>query len=361
VAFAKNNAAKITAALAKITPQGMSPIAYSIELGAKDFPADTQSLNSIILITDGEETCDGDPCKISKELAAHRVSLKPFIVGLNVDSVSKDKYKCMGAFFDTKDKSSFYNAVGVIIKQTLNTTTAQINLLDANGDPTVTNIPFTLYDHYTGVIEYNFVHTLNEKGNPDTLYLDPVGVYDLELHTYPPIRKENIELTPGKHNIIALDASYGNLTVGCIASSIASNSAQVLVRPKADAKNILNVQDLNGQGSYLAGNYKLEILTTPETIRDTGIAAFTDNKLTIDNYGTLSMIAADNFLASVYTYNKGTLRMVEHFDINGKTESRKYQPGDYRLVYKPKNNYHSESTKSLQFTIEEDKTTVLTL
>ncbi len=285
VPFAKNNATKITNALNKITPQGMSPIAYSIEQGAKDFPVDTQSLNSIVLITDGEETCGGDPCKVSKELAAHRVLLKPFIVGLNVDESSKDKYKCMGAFFDTKDKSSFYDAVGVIIKQTLNTTTAQINLLDANGDPTVTNIPFTLYDHYTHTIEYNFVHTMNEKGNPDTLYLDPVGVYDLELHTYPSIRKENIELTPGKHNIIALDAPCGNLSVECIASSIATNNAQVLVRPKADSKSILNVQDLNGQTSYLAGAYKLEILTTPETYRDTNIAAFTDCKLMLDNYG----------------------------------------------------------------------------
>jgi Ca-activated chloride channel homolog len=359
--FAKNNAAKITSALSKITPQGMSPIAFSIEQGAKDFPVDTQSLNSIVLITDGEETCGGDPCKISKELAAHRVSLKPFIVGLNVDSVSKNKYQCVGTFFDTRDKTSFYDAVGVIIRQTLNTTTAQINLLDANGDPTVTNIPFTLYDHYTHAIEYNFVHTMNEKGNPDTLYLDPVGVYDLELHTYPSIRKENIELIPGKHNIIAVDAAFGNLSVDCIASSIANNSAQVVVRPKPDSKNILNVQDLNGQTSYLSGNYKLEILTMPETFRDTAIAAFTDTKLLINNYGTLSMIVADNYLASVYSYAKGNLQMVEHFELNGKTDNRKYQPGDYRLVYKPKNNYHSQSTRSLQFTIEEGKTTVLTL
>lgn len=362
IPFAKNNASKITAALDKITPQGMSPIAYSIEQGAKDFPADSLSLNSIILITDGEETCGGDPCKISKELAAHRVSLKPFIVGLRVDSASMARYNCVGTFFDTRDKNSFYNAVGVIIKQTLNTTTAQINLLDANGDPTVTNIPFTLYDHYTGAIEYNFVHTMNEKGNPDTLYLDPVGVYDLELHTTPSIRKENIELVPGKHNIIAVDAAYGNLTVGCIASSLASNDAQVLVRPKTDAKSILNVQDLNATASYLAGNYKLEILTTPETNIDTNIIAFADAKLMIANYGTLSMIANDNFWASIYTTDKkGTLHLVERFDVTGKTGSRKLQPGDYQLVYKPKNNYHSESTKTQHFTIDDGKITVLTL
>ena len=185
IPFAKNNASKIFGELGHITPQGMSPIAYSIQVGAGDFPDDPHSLNSIVLITDGEETCGGDPCKTSKELLAKKISLKPFIVGLNVDSSAYARYKCMGTFFNTTNEASFYHAVGVIIKQTLNTTTAQINLLDQNGNPTITNIPFTLYDHYTGKIEYNFLHTMNEKGNPDTLYLDPVGVYDLVLHTSP--------------------------------------------------------------------------------------------------------------------------------------------------------------------------------
>ncbi|HWB64520.1 MAG TPA: VWA domain-containing protein [Chitinophagales bacterium] len=360
IPFAKNNASKINTGLGNIHPQGMSPIAYSIELGAKDFPDDEHSLNSIILITDGEETCGGDPCKISKGLLAKRISLKPFIVGLNVDTNAYDKFKCIGAFFDTHDEASFYNTVGIIIKQTLNTTTAQVNLLDQNGNPTITNIPFTLYDHLTGKIEYNFIHTMNEKGNPDTLYLDPVGVYDLELHTFPPIRKNEIELTPGKHNIIALDVPTGSLNVECAGASVANNNAQVLVRNKGQ-KGILNIQGFNSESNYISGGYKLEALTTPETIIDTAILPGTLNHLKVPIYGTLTIMANDVLLASVYAAATNPLHMVQSFTMDNKVMNVQLQPGSYLIVYRPKNSYRSNSTKTKSFTIEESRTTVLNL
>ncbi len=359
--FAKNNAEKINAALYRINPQGMSPIAYSIAIGAKDFPDDVKSLNSIILITDGNENCDGNPCESSKELVSKRITLKPFIVGLNVDSARYDKFKCVGTFYEAKDESSLYNTVGVIIKQTLNTTTVQINLLDANHSPTVTNIAFTLYDHYSGKIQYNFIHTMNEKGNPDTLFLDPVGVYDLELHTYPPIRKENIELTPGKHNIIALDVPAGDLKAECLAASIANNDAQVVIRSSGDLKPILNVQDLNEEGKYLVSDYHLEILTTPRMNLDTNIASFTQNQITVPNYGTLSLMTGEKLLISIHRERGNLLELVERFEMDEKTNNRRLQPGEYWLVYKSKSNYESESTRSKKFSVEEGRTVVINL
>lgn len=361
IPFGKNNAAKIQSALSNIRPQGMSPVAYSIQLGAKDFPDDVKSLNSLILITDGEENCEGDPCEASKELVAKRITLKPFIVGLGVDPAAYQKFNCVGTFFDTKDESSFYNTVGVIIKQTLNTTTVQVNLLDLSGEPTVTNIPFTLYDHYSGKVQYNFVHAMNEKGNPDTLFLDPVGIYDIELHTTPSIRKEEIELTPGKHNIIALDVPAGDLTVECIAASVATNDAQVLLRPKSDLKDILNVQDLNAQSKYLRGNYELEILTTPETYMNVMLGAFMDNKSKVANYGTLYLTSAEGIMASIYRDVNGMLEMVDQFDASNKTATRKLQPGEYLIVYKAIANRDSESTRNQRLVIEEGRTVVLNL
>ncbi len=361
VPFAKNNAEKIRAALDKIKPQGMTPLAYSLSQAPSDFPADDKSLNSIILITDGNENCDGNPCDVAKKLFEKKISLRPFIVGIDAGEKFIDQLKCIGQVLDTKDEASLYNTVGVIIRQTLNTTTVQINLLDRSGNPTVTNIPFTLYDHATGKVEYNFVHTMNEKGNPDTLYLDPVGVYDLELHTYPPLRKENIELTPGKHNIIALDVPAGDLNVECIAASMANNDAQVLLREKKPVRNILNAQELNGEDKYLAGDYSLEILTTPPVRFDTTVVGFAENTMRLFNYGTLSLMAGESVLASVYRTKGNMLEMVERFEMNAKTENHKLQPGEYRIVYKPKSSYDSESTKTQLFTIEDGRTVVLTL
>ena len=362
VPFGKNNAEKIKVALEKINPQGMTPIAYSLIQAASDFPVDARSLNSIIIITDGNENCDGNPCSASQKLLDKRIALRPFIVGLNGGENFVERLKCIGTVLDTKDESSLYNTVGVIIKQTLNTTTAQVNLLDANLNPGVTNIPFTLYDHATGKILYNFIHTLDEKGNPDTLYLDPVGVYDLELHTYPSLRKENIELVPGKHNIIALDVPAGDLQVPCPSASIANNNAQVIVRAKGEeAKSILNVQDLNEEEKYIAADYRLEILTTPEIYIDTVIAPFITTQRVINNYGTLSIMAGEKLLASIYQQTGNAFNMVERFDLNAKTDNRKLQPGEYLLVYKSKSSYNSESTKTQKFVIEEGRVAVINL
>jgi Ca-activated chloride channel family protein len=361
IPFAKNNGGRIIEGLKGILPQGMSPVAYSIQMGSGDFPEDDKSLNSIVLITDGEENCGGDPCKISKELVAKRITLKPFIVGLNVDSTKYDKFKCIGTFYDTKDETSFYNTVGIIIKQTLNTTSAQVNLLDPNENPTVTNIAFTLYDHNSGKIEYNFIHTMNEKGNPDTLYLDPVGIYDLELHTYPPIRKENIELVPGKHNLIAVDVPAGSLKIECLGASVTSNNAQVLLRSASDSKKILNVQDLNEEEKYLSSDYRLEVLTTPEIYIDTFVVPFNENTLSVPNYGTLSIMASNNLLVSLFQTNKGMLQQVERFEITGRTENRKLQPGEYEIIYKSKASYDSESTKSRKFLIMDGRVEVINL
>lgn len=363
IPFAKNNAQQINSKLSEVKPQGMSPIAYSIQQGAKDFPQDAKSLNSIILITDGEENCDGNPCNAAKELLAKKITLKPFIVGLNVDSSKYEKFNCIGTFYDAKDEPSLYNTVGVIIRQTLNTTTAQVNLLDHNQQPTITNIPFTLYDHYTGKMQYNFVHTLNEKGNPDTLFLDPVGVYDLEVHTYPSVRKESIELTPGKHNIIALDVPVGDLTVECYGAS----EAQVVVRSNSNRSkgvtpnSILNVQSINEPVKYLANAYRLEILSAPEIVTDTLVAAAANNNLRIQGFGTLSLMASEILQGSIYKEQPTGLQMIDRFEMAAKTETRKLQPGEYRVVYKPKGSYSSESTRSLLFKIEDGKTEVINL
>ena len=361
VPFAKGNAEKIKAALEKISPQGMTPIAYSLAQAANDFPPDEKSLNSILIITDGNENCDGNPCSASQKLLDKRVSLRPFIVGMNGGENFVKQLSCIGTVLDTKDEAALYNTVGVIIKQTLNTTTSQVNLLDQNGNPTVTNIPFTLYDHASRKILYNFVHTLNEKGNPDTLFLDPVGIYDLELHTVPSIRKDNIELTAGKHNIIAIDVPAGKLNVECLQANYANNDAQIVVRAKNEKREILDVQDLNAPENYLQGNYELEILTNPEINPDTMVLAMNETKVVLKFYGTLSLMAEENLMASIYQWKNQRLQTIDRWEMKTKTENKKLQPGNYWLVYKPMNNYDSESTRTQKFVVVEGDVVVLNL
>ncbi|MCH8331162.1 MAG: VWA domain-containing protein, partial [Bacteroidetes bacterium] len=199
VPFSANNSFRFTNALNEATPQGWTPIAYSLFLAANDFPADNRSTNAIVLITDGLETCEGDPCASALILQKKRIAIKPFIIGLGIGEDGRKAFDCVGTYYDASDENSFKHIINVVVSQALNTTTAQVNLLNAYGKPTETNVEMTFNDSHSGAILYNFVHTMDATGVPDTLFLDPVGKYDLTIHSIPPVTKTGIELIPGKH------------------------------------------------------------------------------------------------------------------------------------------------------------------
>jgi len=73
VPFAPNNAARIKQKIRFLSPKGTTPIAHSLELAAYDFPDCNNCRNIIILITDGVEACDGDPCAVSLEIGRAHV------------------------------------------------------------------------------------------------------------------------------------------------------------------------------------------------------------------------------------------------------------------------------------------------
>ncbi|MFT5185104.1 MAG: Ca-activated chloride channel family protein, partial [Flavobacteriales bacterium] len=195
----------IKKALERLVPQGTTPIARSLERSAEDFTECDNCRNIIILITDGVEACDEDPCAVSRALQAKGIVLKPFIIGIGIDDKFRSTFECVGNYFDAGKEETFKRVLDIVVTQALNSTSVQIDLLDANNEPLETNIPLTIENDETGEIYHNFVHTLNKLGNPDTLTLDPLFTYKVTAHTYPPTIKEGIKLIPGNHNIIGLN------------------------------------------------------------------------------------------------------------------------------------------------------------
>ena len=172
------SAPKMKKVINSLTPTGTTPIAYSLGRCAYDFP-DTHSRNIIILITDGLEECNGDPCAVSLELQKKGVIIKPFVIGIGLDMSFADAFKCIGKFYDASSENGFKNILNMVIAQVMNNTTAQVNLLDINKRPAETDVAITFYDEFSGVIRYNFMHTLNALGNPDTIFIDPIGTYKI--------------------------------------------------------------------------------------------------------------------------------------------------------------------------------------
>ena len=133
IPFGKHSAAEVEARLDAIMPQGWTAITYALEQCANDFPDDASSKNAIVLITDGIETCGGDPCAVAAAFQQKRIFIKPYIIGLGIPKENQNFFDCAGKFFDVVNTMTFQDAMDVAITQSLNPTTAQINLINEFG------------------------------------------------------------------------------------------------------------------------------------------------------------------------------------------------------------------------------------
>lgn len=72
--------------VANYAPVGWTPIGLSLERAGADFPPASETVtNAIILVTDGLETCDSDPCSIASSLKASEAAITVYVVGLGLD------------------------------------------------------------------------------------------------------------------------------------------------------------------------------------------------------------------------------------------------------------------------------------
>lgn len=360
VAFGKDNHNDIKEAITGIRPRGTTLIAYSLQEAAYDFPRTPNSRNIIILITDGIEECDGDPCAVSQALQKQGIILKPFIIGIGLQEDFKAQFDCVGKYFEANTEEAFENVLEVVVSQALNNTTCQINLLDKFNKPTETDVNISFYDAKTKEFLQNVVHTLNEKGVPDTIYLDPAHNYDILVHTIPPVRKNNVEILPGKHTTIDIPAPQGSLGLEVAGLTGYPRLNALILDPKT--QQIIHVQEFNTVEPLIIGTYDLEILTLPR-IRYEGVEIKQSKKTTLKIFqpGKLNLVTRSDYVGDIYRVKGGDYEWVCNLDINGKNTVLVLQPGSYALVARMKKEKNIINSKDQTFEIESGKVTNITL
>lgn len=355
-----NNTTKIRHVLKALIPRGTTPIARSLELAADDFNACDKCRNIIILITDGLEECQGDPCAVSKMLQQKGIILKPFIIGIGKDF--KAAFDCVGTYFDASKEADFTKALNVVISQALNSTTAQVNLLDEDNNPTETNVNMTFFDNYSGLIKYNFIHTFNGKGLPDTLSIDPLLKYDIVVHTIPPTGVKNVSLTPGKHTIIPVSCPQGYLKLGVLGGGLKNvKDIQCIVRQK-DKMETINVQTFDQIEKYITGKYDLEILSLPRLkINDVDIKQSFTTTVEIPMPGIAVIQKTINGYGGLFLEKDNKLELIYNLRENEQQESLILLPGNYRVVFRAKFVNKSLYTIEKKFKVESGATVRINL
>jgi Ca-activated chloride channel homolog len=135
---------------------------------------------TILLVSDGEETCDPEPCKFVAELENLGIKFVLHVVGFDVGGKTEEQLKCMakaggGEYFPAKDADKLKHALYTVVKKAVAKnlvvtcyddknvlTSVMINVLDQSGNIVATD----------GGKQVNFSlapGTYTLKVNPDTL------------------------------------------------------------------------------------------------------------------------------------------------------------------------------------------------
>ncbi len=269
-----------------------------------------------------------------------------------------EQFNCIGTVFDATREADFKLALKNVINSAINNTTAQVNLNDIKGKPSETNVAFSMFDS-RGRLQYNYQHTLNYKGNPDTLVIDPAIKYNLVVHTIPEVRKDNISLEVGKHNIIEVDAPQGFLSLEMNGVRDRSQIPAV-IRQKGDM-NTIHVQYFGETEKLLVGKYDLEVLTLPRLYFSVNIQQSQESTIEVPYPGRLNYSSYHFNYAAVYKNDAGKMQWIYNIDPNKKDNYLELLPGKYSIVYREKGSTRTIQTKTKNFTIYSGENTKLEL
>lgn len=353
---ATKSAPLIKQRILKLEPLGTTPIAYSLAECVADFTPCSNCRNIVILITDGIEECQGNPCEVSIALQKKGIFLRPFVIGVGLDVKFADVFGCMGKFYDVSNEANFKDVLNLVLTEAISQTTVQVDLLDTDKKPTETDVNMTFYDAATKQVKYNYLHTINHRGNSDTLVLNPFKNYDLVVHTIPPVEKKNITIQQGKHNIIPVDAPQGYLKLE-LDGPLSKYYPTCVVRKK-DEMNTLNIQDFGKTEKYITGNYDLEILTLPRiNLNNVEIKQSTTNTIKVPTSGNVYITKGGTGYGSIFVDDGKKMTWVCNLNTGLPNEIIYLQPGNYKLEFRYEGIKETIKTVERKFTVTSGLTT----
>jgi len=105
-------------AVQSLQPKGMTPIAHSLQMTA-DLLKTYEGETTVILISDGEETCHEDPCAAVKALKTSGIKFILHVIGFGVDTKQQSQLSCLaqaggGRYFPAGDVAGLLKAMETV-------------------------------------------------------------------------------------------------------------------------------------------------------------------------------------------------------------------------------------------------------
>lgn len=126
------NTERFSAAVDKLSPKGKTPLTDAVIQAAEELKY-TEERATVVLISDGIETCEKDPCAVSKSLAEQGLDFTAHVIGFDVNAEEEiAQLRCVaentgGAFMSAKNAKTLKESLTAAVVAVKNEN-ARLNL-----------------------------------------------------------------------------------------------------------------------------------------------------------------------------------------------------------------------------------------
>jgi hypothetical protein len=184
-----------------VTAIGYTPIAEAVRQAAEHLPRGGENVNSIILLSDGEETCGGDPCALAAELK-EAGDLTTHVVGYAVDEAAREQLHCIakasgGGYWDAEDASDLLLALEEAVGTAAAATLLRVEVVGPDSQPL--SADFHLHEPASAHRIRGYVGWQDHTIAP--------GEYDLVVWTLPPVLYSEVPLPRASTTVVRFQLS----------------------------------------------------------------------------------------------------------------------------------------------------------
>ena len=118
--ISKNNTKNINSSLDLVFPLGTTPLTYSLQQSI-NYDFDKNAYKHIILITDGGESCNADPCSYIRGVMSSRSDIKIDVIAIGVSGKEQSDLNCLasatsGELFNVRTPDDLSTALNKFLK-----------------------------------------------------------------------------------------------------------------------------------------------------------------------------------------------------------------------------------------------------
>ncbi len=242
----------IMTAIEGLNPKGKTPLTDAVRQAAEELRY-TEERATVILVSDGKETCDADPCAAAAELEANGIDFTVHVVGFDLDVEEKAQLQCVadgtgGQFLNAENASELHEAMAATVELVAEPAPKPKRVVEvaSTGAVTVTNTTEKFFIRPSDHVGGGFVTQIS---NDETVQLQ-AGSYRLD--TSDQERLVEFDVKPGETKTIDMNAFVGF-------ASVTNTTEKFFIRPSDHVGGGFVTQISNDETVQLqAGSYRLD-------------------------------------------------------------------------------------------------------